>query len=745
MVKIRFQLILRSILSSYSQIFFSDGKLLGATLLLVSFFSFNAGVSGIIAIGASHASALLLGLNRDKIINGLYGFNSLLVGLGLGIYYQFSFEFVLLVVFSSVLTLFITVVMEAFLAKYGLPFLSLPFLLGIWMVSLAARHYTALEISELGVYSYNDLVLLGGNDLLQTHLNIKGLDLPVSLQMYLVSLGAIFFQYNIYAGLIIAIAILINSRISFVLSLLGFYSAYGYYQIIGANLGDLNYGYIGFNFILTAIAIGGFFIIPSWSSFLITILLIPILSILVSGTSEILAIYQLSTYSMAFNIVVLSMLLVLKYRVSNFRRPELVAIQQFSPEKNLYSNLNFYKRFGANSPIAIGLPFFSKWQINQGHNGDITHQGEWQHAWDFVINEAGKEYIDDGQNLQDFHCYNKPIIAPAAGEVIEIIDLIADNQIGKMDLVNNWGNTIVIKHGEQIFSQISHIKAGSFQVHKGQWVRKGELLAHVGNSGRSPYPHIHFQIQKTAFVGSKTMKYSLGPYIKNEGSRFNFYSSHIPKQNHCVENIENNATMVQAFKLIPGQEIQWELDEKTNNSISKMTLKWTVGVDYTNQTYVYSDDTNSYAFFSITDNELIFSSYRGDKNDPLYWFYLTSFRVIFGFYKGVVIEDTLPIAEISLMRIMQDFIAPFVVFIKPQYRMEYMSQKQFFDDSEIELQSNFSEIVFGAQKQNIKSKYKIISNESMQWSVDFEGETYTFTRNLGQVKQTDILTSNNNL
>ncbi|MCK5846185.1 MAG: urea transporter [Bacteroidales bacterium] len=730
MLKTKSQLIIRSILNSYSQIFFSDGKLLGITLLLVSFFNFNAGVSGIIAILASHTSAFLLGLNKAKIINGLYGFNSLLVGLGLGLYYQFSFEFVLLIIFSSVLTLFITVVIEAFLAKYTLPFLSLPFLLGIWIVSLAARHYTSLEISELGVYSYNDLVLLGGNDLLQTHLSIKSINLPASLQMYLISLGAIFFQYNIYAGIIIAIALIINSRISFVLSLLGFYSAYYYYLIIGANLGDMNYGYIGFNFILTAIAIGGYFIIPSWYSFLITVLLIPILSIIVSGTSEIFGIYQLSTYSLAFNIAVLSLLLVLKYRVRNFRKPELVSIQQFSPEKNLYSNINFYSRFGNNSPVAIGLPFFGQWTINQGHNGGITHKDDWRYAWDFVIKEDEKEFENKGDYLADYYCYNKPIIAPAAGEVIDIIDGIADNEIGDVDVVNNWGNSIIIKHGEQIFSQISHIKPGSFQVHKGQWLRKGELIALVGNSGRSPFPHIHFQMQETAFVGSKTMKYSLGPYIENAAKKFNFNSAGIPKLDSMVENIKKDDTLKKAFKFIPGQKIQWESTEDSNTKFTEEQLKWTVEVDFNNQTYIHSPSTNSYAFFTTTDNELFFSSYKGSKSDPLYFFYLTSFRVIFGYYKGLEINDTLPISEISFIRILQDFVAPFVVFIKPKYNMKYVNNKQYINESEVVVKSNFSRTIFGKNSNNIPATFRIVSNKHIEWTIDINGKTHIFTRKL---------------
>ncbi|MCK7534439.1 MAG: urea transporter [Marinilabiliales bacterium] len=122
----------------------------------------------------------------------------------------------------------------------------------------------------------NEMYMLGGYD--------HGQDLrvvqPVSTcrsrsSIYFRSLGAIFFQYHLFPGLLIAIGLLIYSRIAFTLSLLGFYAAYAFYQLVGADMTTLSYSYIGFNFILTAIAIGGFFIIPSWYSFLWVILLTP--------------------------------------------------------------------------------------------------------------------------------------------------------------------------------------------------------------------------------------------------------------------------------------------------------------------------------------------------------------------------------------------------------------------------------------------------------------------------------------
>ena len=720
MYKNKFKSIVFSIVNSYSQIFFSDGKLLGLALLIVSFFNLNAGLSGVIAIVSTHTTAYLLGLNRSKIISGLYGFNSLLVGLGLGLYYQFSWQFLLLVIFSAVLTLFITVVTEAVLSKYSLPFLSIPFLFGIWVVSMASRHYGALEISEYGVYSYNDMVLLGGEDLLNSHMSVQNLGIANSIKLYFVSLGAIFFQYNIYAGAFISIALLINSRISFLLSLVGFYSAFLYYQVIGANLGELDYGYIGFNFILTAIAIGGFFVVPSLYSFLITILLIPILSILVTGTSEVLNVFQLSTYSLPFNVVSLSFLLVLRYRERNFRKPELVSLQRFSPEKNLYANLNFYKRFGDHLQIPIHLPFFSKWKISQAHDGEFTHKNDWKHAWDFVIENNNQEYKNSGKHVEDYYCYNKPIIAPADGEIIEIIDLYDDNEIGNVDLEHNWGNSIVIKHAEYLYSQISHIRKGSFKVTKGQWIRKGSHLANVGNSGRSPFPHIHFQLQATPFVGSKTLKYPIGPYITSSDAKLDFTIGGFPNENDVVSNIEVDDVLKKIFKFVPGQVIKWEKEKSTNSGNSAIdNFEWIVGVDFNNQTYLYSESTDSYAYFVANEEELVFTTYTGSKSDPLYWFYLTSFRLIFGYYKGVKVEDDLSvtISKAKFLKIIQDFIAPFYIFIKPRFTMEYISRKQSFGESEIVLRSEFKDIVMRKQLRVIEAEFITGSDNPLIWTV----------------------------
>lgn len=71
--------------------------------------------------------------------------------------------------------------------------------------------------------------------------------------------GRCIFQSNAFVGLLIATGLLVYSRISFLLALLGFLLAYGFYQLMGIDTRDLNEFYVGANYSFTAMALGGFF------------------------------------------------------------------------------------------------------------------------------------------------------------------------------------------------------------------------------------------------------------------------------------------------------------------------------------------------------------------------------------------------------------------------------------------------------------------------------------------------------
>lgn len=75
-----------------------------------------------------------------------------------------------------------------------------------------------------------------------------------------------------------------------------------------------------------------------------------------------------------------------------------------------------------------------------------------------------------------------PIVAVDNGVVVH-----SDNTI------RGYGNMIVLAHGEDIFTVYAHNRKNL--VSKGDKVRRGEVIGHVGNTGRSTGPHLHFEIR----------------------------------------------------------------------------------------------------------------------------------------------------------------------------------------------------------------------------------------------------------
>ncbi len=675
----------KGIINSYGQIFFSTKYWFSFLLLVVSFFDPLAGLAGLLSVATANGIALLFSYNRLSILSGLYGFNALLVGLGLGIYFNFSIALFFIIVISAILTLFLSIMMEGILYKYALPFLSIPFLLVIWTLNLAVSDFTALGLSERGMYTLNMLYANGGADLVNAYQWWGDLVNNNIFTTYFISLGAIFFQYNVLAGMVIALGLLIFSRIAFSLSLIGYFSAYFFYLLIGSSIDNVSYMYIGFNYILTAIAVGGFFIIPSKSSYFWTILLIPLVAILTISLNKVFSVFGISMYSLPFNIIVLLFIYVLKFRTRKQTDLNPVVTQEFSPEKNLYSFNNYKNRLAPwFENVAIQLPFFGQWTVSQAHDGDVTHQGDWRHAWDFIIStEKEGQYKNSGDKVEDYFCYGKSVLAVADGVVEEIIDGIEDNIIGEINLEQNWGNTIVIRHTATLFSKLSHLQAGSFKVAKGEYVKSGQSLANCGNTGRSPFPHLHFQMQTTPFVGSKTLEYPIASYFLNTDHKQALKNFSIPQKNECLSRPIPEKLLQAAFNFIPGKTIKWK------NENSKETQIWDVKISALNQTYLECRETKSKAFYTYTEQLFYFTGFTGDKSSDLFKFYLSTQKVQMSFFEGMKFEERVRPNDVykGLTLYLQDFIAPFYMWLKPKYSIAYSSSKSGFTKQNIILNS----------------------------------------------------------
>ncbi len=665
------------VLNSYSQVFFSDNRVFAVMILLVTFFDIWAGTAGLLAVATTMFIGYTMGYDKESLARGYYGFNALLVGLGIGIYYEPGLVFFLIVILSAVFTFFITLMLQGFLTKYALPYLSIPFLFGIWITGLATQHLNSLEISQRSIYTLNYLYNLGGSGLVDIYNRMNAFNLPLPLKIYFKSLGAIFFQYKVLAGIILALGILYYSRISFILSVIGFCCAYVFYNLTGAKLTELDYSYIGFNYILTSIAVGGFFIIPSRASFLWTVILIPMVALLTISLSSIFIVFHLPIYSLPFNITVLLFLYALKFRVTHRGKLSEVAVQQFTPEKNLYTHLTEVTRFGHRNMIRVRLPFFGEWSVSQGHDGEYTHKGEWKHAWDFVItDDSGNQFKNEGNAVSDYYCYEKAVLAPADGIVEEITDNIPDNAVGDVNLEQNWGNTVVIKHADFLYSNLSHLKSGSIKVRPGDKVETGQQIAQVGNSGRSPYPHLHFQLQRTPYIGSKTMDYPLSYYISHETGTFKLHSFHRPAKDQIISNIQVNKLIKKAFHFVPGKKIHF--DVMTNDLHQEVS--WEVTTDIYNNTCLWCPASRSKAFFINDGNVFYFTRFTGDKSSLLYFFFLAAYKAQSGYYPDLILTDNFSLDQVfrKTTLFFQDFIAPFYLFLHATWEMNYA-----FIDNEI--------------------------------------------------------------
>jgi urea transporter/murein DD-endopeptidase MepM/ murein hydrolase activator NlpD len=689
-----------SVIKSYAQIFFSDNYWFAGLLMVVSFFDYKAGICGFLAAAFSNGIGIYWGFSKFNIKKGYYGFNSLLVGLGLGHSFEFTLVLVVLIILASILSLLLTVGLEGILSKYRLPYLALPFVLTIWVAILSTRQFTVLHLSQRDIYQANEIYAIGGKWLLDLFERADQIPIIYSFKVYFLSLGAIIFQYNIIAGILVATGLLIHSRISFMLSLIGFYTAYLFYKLAGISVGEMNNTYIGFNFILTSIALGGYFIIPSRRSFLWLILMLPIVVLISLASNSVLMIYQLPMYSFPFSLSVLIFLYALKLRVTPSLKFAEVLYQKNSPEKNLYLFENSNQRYKDFNYFPIALPFWGEWCVTQGHSGEITHQGDWKDAIDFEIKDAsGKTYKHDGEELADYYCYNKAVVAPGDGVVVEIVDEVENNKVGDINTNQNWGNVIIIKHVDFLYSKIAHLKAGSFKVKEGDRVKKGDMLANAGNSGRSPFPHVHFQLQATPFIGSKTMSYPISQYILKTANHSALKLFDVPLKDDCVQNMEVSPLLKKALHFIPGQKLNFRIVDGEDIEL----VEWEVNADIYNNLYIYSSKTNSYAYLFNSGTFLMFKEYIGDKKDHLFLFYLALYKIPLTVFRDLSVSDALPVNIYPVKQFMfiQDFVSPFFMFMKANYHLSCLEATRDFSAEEIVLASSVENSVFGKSYNSI--------------------------------------------
>ena len=705
----------RAIINSYAILFFSQSQVLGILLLVVSFLNPTAGLAGLAGTCVALAITGFMGYDRASLKTGLYSFNALLLGIAFGTFYQFNVAFWLWFFVACLLAVTLTIVLSGLLGKYGLPVLSIPFILTFWVVLAAANGYEAMGLQQKESYMLAELNM-GGNAFVGQVLS--GWDMAFLTKypgLFFRSLSSIFFQNSILAGMVMSIGLFIHSRIGFSLLVIGFATACFFNSITGFYPDGLSYYHLGANFIMISLGIGGFFLIPSYRSYLWAVVTIPLAFLIVNAFTKLMGFYNLPVFSLPFAVLTIMLLYFFMLRVVPGKLI-LTPIQHYSPETNLYQYLNGQERLHDLKYLRLNLPFVGTWMVSQGYDGGITHQDEWSKALDFVItDEDNNTYRDSGTRAEHFYCFNKPVLACADGIVEEVVSHIEDNAIGVVNTGQNWGNTVVVKHITGLYTKVSHLKQHSVKVKIGDYVRQGDMLGLCGNSGRSPEPHLHFQVQGTPYIGSKTLAYPFAYYINTKAGQQELKSFETPVEGAQVHPVDLSKQIKEAFTWQPGYNARLICADGRTERVEVYT-------DAYNYTYLTSKDSGASIYFINNGTVCYFTSFYGDERSLLYMFYLAAYKVVFTADSEITANDVYPLQakDFSWSIWLHDLLAPFYQFM----RYSYQSKSDYRQQQLIVSSKGYKEVL-SKKKQVMDASIFIADNEIRSFEINLNGKNTT--------------------
>ena len=192
----------------------------------------------------------------------------------------------------------------------------------------------------------------------------------------------------------------------------------------------------------------------------------------------------------------------------------------------------------APGPIVIGPPLKGKnWiALNGGCEPGWPHRstplplnGNLMGGQLFAIdwkqtNDQGAFYTGDKTKNESYVDYGSEVIAVADGTATATLDgqeanapgvLPADDPVlgPKLTVENVDGNHVVLDIGSGAYAFYAHLIKGSLLVKEGDKVRKGQVLAKLGNTGNANASHLHFHVMNgPSVLGSSGIPYVLDAF-----------------------------------------------------------------------------------------------------------------------------------------------------------------------------------------------------------------------------------------
>ena len=207
-----------------------------------------------------------------------------------------------------------------------------------------------------------------------------------------------------------------------------------------------------------------------------------------------------------FNLTMLLDTLEFVFEFSNNKREEFIAKTLVSPQK--YEQKEKYA-FPLNGKVLVydGHDFYAHHRRFDFEFAPIKQLGIsanfMRYAYDFVIlDSANNQFQGSSDKDENYFGFGKSVFAIADGKVIYASNEHKDDKTFDIpEILNNalelYGNCIAIEHKNGAISIYGHLKQNSLKVKLGDNVKAKQMIASVGVSGSSFFPHLHFEVRNS--------------------------------------------------------------------------------------------------------------------------------------------------------------------------------------------------------------------------------------------------------
>ncbi|BBY44738.1 peptidase M23 [Mycolicibacterium celeriflavum] len=123
-------------------------------------------------------------------------------------------------------------------------------------------------------------------------------------------------------------------------------------------------------------------------------------------------------------------------------------------------------------------------------------------AIDYVqLDRNGRLVTGDPSKLESFAYFGADIHAVGDGVVVSVLDGLPEQVPGRnptgLPLEQYAGNHVVQDLGDGNYALYAHLKTGTVAVKPGDRLTAGQVIGHVGNTGNSSAPHLHFHVMSS--------------------------------------------------------------------------------------------------------------------------------------------------------------------------------------------------------------------------------------------------------